>query len=429
MKINKPKGTQDLFGYQAKQYRHIQNICSKIATNFGFEEVITPIFEASETFIRSVGESSDIVNKEMYTFIDKGNRSITLRPEATAAVMRMYVENKLYADQNTHKYFYFGPFFRYERPQAGRTRQFTQFGVEAYGVESPALDADIINMACKMLNALGAKNVKVAINTIGSKLSRDSYREALTEYFRPYLSELCEDCRNRFLKNPLRMLDCKVDSENVIMKNAPKIKDYLVEEDQRYFNDLLKYLDLFAIKYEISDRLVRGLDYYTNDVFEFIYDDATSPINGMALGGGGRYNDMGKEFDGPDVKAIGFAFGVGRVMMIMDEQGINVDNENINQIAIVTLGEKAKVAGLKLLDYLRKLELKAEIDYVNTNLKPQFKMCERINADYIIIIGDDEIANNELNIKNVKTKDETKIKLTELNKYFGIKEVKENVTY
>ena len=421
MRINKIKGTIDFFGYEVEKYRYIEKICVDIAKKFGYSEVITPIFESTDVFVRSVGESSDIVNKEMYTFTDRGNRSLTLRPEGTAPMMRMFIENKLYVNPGLAKYYYFGPIFRYERPQKGRYHQFTQFGVETYGLENPLLDADVINLACKIMNALGIENVKVCLNTLGSKEARNAYVPALKEYFAPHLEEMCPDCKVRFEKNPLRMLDCKADANTEIMNNVPRISDYLTEEDKAYFEDLKNALDALGIKYEVSDKLVRGLDYYSNDVFELIYDNPESAINGLTLCAGGRYNDMGRDFDGPDVKAIGFAFGVERLMMALDELGIKVPNTSKDKVTVITLGKPVKQVGLKLVDYLRTNGIHAEIDYQSDNLKPQFKLAERIKARYIIIIGEDEVANNIMTIKDTVEQKEVKIKVDELNNYFNIK--------
>ena len=420
MKIAKLKGTLDYTNNEILKYRFIEKKCTDIAKKHGFSEIVTPIIEATECFTRSVGDSSDIVQKEMYTFIDRGDRSVTLRPEATAAVMRHFIENKEYVNPGLKKYFYFGPMFRYERPQAGRYRQFTQLGVECYGPQNPLMDADIINMACKMLNALGLKHLKVCINTIGGKKSRQDYAEVLKKYFENHLSELCQDCQKRYEKNPLRMLDCKIDGSLELMKNAPKISAYLEEEDKEYFAKLLESLESMGISYEISERMVRGLDYYTNDVFEIVYDNVNSQLNGLAVCAGGRYNDMGREFDGPDVEAIGFAMGVERLMAIMDELNINNYVDNFETVAVLSIGQNTKMAALKLCNYLRENGLRAEMDYSSNNLKPQFKMAERLNATNIVIIGEEEIENNEIVVKNTITKEEKHIKCDEINEYFKI---------
>jgi len=420
MKVNKIKGTLDFYQYDAKKYRYLQRIASGVAESFGFREMITPIFEATEVFVRSVGEGSDIVNKEMYTFIDRGERSITLRPEGTAPVTRAFVENKLYAIPGIHKFYYFGPMFRYERPQAGRLRQFTQFGVEAFGGEHPNLDADLINLNYQILQAIGIKNIKVLINTIGSGKARENYVEALKLHFEPHLSTLCEDCKQRYQKNPLRMLDCKVDCHSPIMQSAPLVSNYLPEEDLKYFQDVMSALNFFGIPFEKSDRLVRGLDYYTNTVFEIVYDDPNSPLNNLALSAGGRYNSLTRDFDGPDYPAIGFAMGIERLMMVMDELDITVSETKDDTITVITLGEKMKKQGLLLTQYLRLKGKRVEIDYQSHNLKPQFKLADRTGSRYIIIIGLDEFENNQIRIKDSWEKTEILIPVPELTAFFGI---------
>lgn len=414
MKVTKMKGTLDYFGDSALKYQYLEEKAKEVCHRFGFGLVITPIFEATELFTRGVGEGSDIVNKEMYTFLDKGERSITLRPEGTASVTRSYVENKLYVTPGLKKYYYFGPMFRYERPQAGRYRQFTQFGIEALGPGSSYLDAEIINFASSYLNEIGFKNIKVLINNIGSGDSRKRYEEALREHFGKHLDEMCPDCKNRYEKNPLRILDCKVDKDMECMKNAPRIFDYLTEEDQKYFEDICDILNKLGIKYEISDRLVRGLDYYTKVVFEFVYDDEKSPINGLTVLGGGRYNGLSKQFDGPDTEAIGFACGVERLIMALDELGrfedLNVDAD----FQVITIGESAKVEGIKLANYLRSNNFYVEIDYVNHNLKPQFKLSERCKAKYLVMMGDEEIATGTYKVKDVRNNTEQMLKKEEI---------------
>ncbi len=406
MRVTRMKGTLDFFDEGALKYQFLEDKAKIICQRFGFTNIITPIFEATELFQRGVGEGSDIVSKEMYTFLDKGERSITLRPEGTASVTRAYVENKLYATPGLKKYYYFGPMFRYERPQAGRYRQFTQFGIEALGAGSSYLDAEIINLASSFLKEIGFENLKVLINNIGSGESRRQYEEALKSYFANHLDELCDDCKVRFNKNPLRMLDCKVDKDNPIMKNAPSILDYLTKEDKAYFNEVCHILDELNIKYEISDRLVRGLDYYTNVVFEFIYDDPSSSINGIAVLAGGRYNGLAKELDGPDTEAIGFACGVERLIIALDELG-KFDNIKPDALfQVITIGENAKIEGIKLANEIRKLNHYVEIDYLNHNLKPQFKLSDRCHAKYLIMMGEDEIKSNKFRVKNTQTQTE-----------------------
>lgn len=420
MRINKIKGTIDFFGYEVEKYRYIEKICVDIAKKFGYSEVITPIFESTDVFVRSVGESSDIVNKEMYTFLDRSEKSLTLRPEGTAGVSRAYVENKMYVEPGLKKLFYFGQMFRCERPQAGRYRAFTQFGIEALGNGSSYLDADVIYFGYLFLQKLGIKNVKVAINTIGSKEGRARYEEALKEYFSSHIENMCDDCKTRLEKNPLRILDCKVDAKSDIMKNAPKIIDYLSDEDKAYFDKVLKCLDTLGVEYVIEQKLVRGLDYYNHTVFEFIYDDEKSNINGLTLLGGGRYNGLSKQFDGPETEAIGFGTGVERLMLVLDELGLYKDDEKLVDVVVINIGEETKLNALDLAAYLRRNNVSCELDYVSSNLKPQFKLSERVNAPYIIIIGLDEVEQGVFKLKNTVLKTEEMKNIEELNEIFNI---------
>ena len=423
MKINKLKGVLDYFGEEAKRFQEVRNISTDICESYGYSEVITPIIEQSDVFIRSAGENSDIVGKEMYIFKDRGDREIALKPESTASVMRMLVENKLYVNPGVKKYYYCSPNFRYERPQAGRFRQFYQFGVEAMCEESPYLDAEVIEMAYRIIKKLGINNARVYINTLGSDDTRKRYTTALKEYFEPHLNDLCEDCQRRFYKNPLRMLDCKVDKNTEIMKNAPIIGNYLSEEDSKYFEILCNTLESMGVPYTIDSRLVRGLDYYTNDIFEIIYEEANSPYNGLALLAGGRYNNLGQEFDGPQIPSIGFGMGVERMIGVLTE--LNDESEyKKTKVAVLTLSENCKKEGLLLANYLRENGLLAFIDYKNNNLKPQFKLCDRENVDYILILGDDELDNNIIKVKDVRNNEQKEIEISQLNKYFNIEEVK-----
>ena len=420
MKVSKIKGTIDYFGKEVNKYRYIENVARSISKQFGYSEIVTPVFEATEVFARGVGEGTDIVNKEMYTFKDRSDKSLTLRPEGTAGVSRAYVENKMYVDPGLKKLFYFEQMFRCERPQAGRYRAFTQFGVEALGNGSAYLDADVIYFGYLFLQKLGIKNVKVAINTIGSKAGRAKYEEALKEYFSAHIDEMCNDCKTRLEKNPLRILDCKVDSKSAVMENAPKIIDYLSDEDKAYFDKVLTCLDKLGVEYVIEQKLVRGLDYYNNTVFEFIYNDETSNINGLTLLGGGRYNGLSKEFDGPETEAIGFGTGVERLMMVMEELGLYKEEESLVDVVVINIGEDTKLEALSLAAYLRSNNVSCELDYVSSNLKPQFKLSERLNAPYIIIIGSDEVENGVFKLKNTVLKTEEMKKIEELNKIFNI---------
>lgn len=420
MKVNKIKGTLDYFGEQLNAYRYIESVARSVCDKHGYKEVMLPTFEATELFVRGVGEGSDIVNKEMYTFVDRSNKSITLRPEGTAGVTRWFVENKMYVNPGLSKFYYIGPMFRCERPQAGRYREFRQFGIEAFGPGSAYLDADVINFADKFLKKLGIKNVKVLVNNIGSKVSRANYEKALVEYFSKHIDNMCQDCKNRLLKNPLRILDCKVDKESDIMKNAPKISDYLIEEDKIYANKVIDALSALDVDYEIDYNLVRGLDYYTSTVFEFVYSQEDSPINGLTLLGGGRYNGLAKELDGPDTDAIGFGTGIERLILVMNELGCMPLFDEAADACIITIGEAVKLEGIRLTNFLRENGLRCEIDYINHNLKPQFKLSDRIFAKKVIILGEDEVKNDLVKVKDIQIKEEKMIKVEDILKEFNL---------
>lgn len=420
MKVTKIKGTLDYFGNQLNAYRYIEKIALECCHANGIKEVMLPAIEVTELFARGVGEGSDIVSKEMYTFLDRSNRSITLRPEGTAGVTRWFVENKMYINPGLSKYCYIGPMYRYERPQAGRYREFRQFGVEVFGTGSAYLDADIIAFADAFLKKLGIKNVKVLVNNIGSKVSRENYEKVLVEYFTKNIDQMCSDCKNRLLKNPLRILDCKVDRETEIMKNAPKIADYLIEEDKNYSKAVIESLKALDVKYEEDQKLVRGLDYYTSTVFEFVYDDPNSPINGLTLLAGGRYNGLTKELDGPEMDAIGFATGIERLILVMNELGVMPEFEDRADACVITIGESTKLEGIRLTNYLRSYGLRCEIDYISNNLKPQFKLSDRINAKHILIIGEDELVNNQIKVKNIDLKQEEVINVENILNIFNI---------
>lgn len=412
----KVKGTNDFYGESASKYRFIQNTITDVIKNYGYEEIITPIFENTELFVRGVGDETDIVSKEMYTFLDKGNRSITLRPEGTASVVRSFLENKMYANNQLVKLFYFGPMFRYERPQTGRFRQFTQFGVEVFGEASPLLDADVIISAYQIFKALGINNLKLKINTIGDFASRKNYVEILKDYFRKDIDKLCSDCNRRLEKNPLRILDCKVDAESPIIKNAPKITDYLTNKAKDYFKEVLEALEYNNIKYEVDETLVRGLDYYTDTVFEFIID-SNDNLNGLAICGGGKYSDMVKSFGGPDIPGIGYAFGIERVISIMEQNNLFPNLQKSADVVLISLDKNSKLYSLNLARTLRENGLYVDLDYKATNMKPQFKLSDRLNAKFIIIIGEDELKSKTVSIKNTTIKEQVTIEDTKILEY------------
>lgn len=420
MKITKIKGTLDYFGKEIEKYRFIETIARQTCKEFAYNEIQTPVFEDTKVFSRGVGEGSDIVTKEMYTFLDRSEKSITLRPEGTAGVSRSYVENKMYVEPGLKKLFYFEQMFRHERPQAGRYRQFTQFGVEALGEGSPYLDADVIYLGFSFLNKLGIRNVKVLINSIGSKTGRIKYEDALRSYFGSHIGCMCDDCKTRLEKNPLRILDCKVDHNSDIMKNAPRISDYLDEADSLYFKKVLTCLDKLGVKYVVDENLVRGLDYYNHTVFEFVYDDTNSPINGLALLAGGRYNGLSKAFDGPDCDAIGFGAGVERLMLVLEELQLYHERSTFADVVVINIGESTKIDALRLSNYLRSNGVIVEMDYVSSSLKPQFKLSDRMASPLIIIIGEEEVACGTFKLKNTVEKTEEIKSISELNALFSI---------
>lgn len=413
--IQKPKGTYDVIN--GNKIIVIENILQELMDKYNYEYFRTPIFEASELFHRSVGETSDIVTKETYDFKDRAERNLTLRPEGTAGIIRSFIENKLYGNHSVPvKAWYYGPMFRYERPQSGRFREFYQFGVEVLGSNDAITDAEVISIPVNFYKILGLKNVKVNLNTLGDNESRNNYRNALLEYFKPYLDELCEDCKERYNKNPLRILDCKVDANNEIMKNAPKITSYLNEESKTYFENVKKYLQALDIEYEVNPNIVRGLDYYTHTVFEVnaeIKDFGSQNV----LCAGGRYDNLVKNLNGPETPGVGFALGMERLFNALEAEKINLVEEEGIDVYISYMSENEKAKALRLCMDLRLNGFKVEIDYMNRSLKSNFKQADHLNSKFIIIIGEEEINNNFVTIKNNKTKEEQKVELEYLIYY------------
>lgn len=418
----KIKGTRDFYGDKSIKLAFIENVTRDVAIKYGYGEIVTPIFENTDVFVKNVGEDSDVVNKEMYTFVDKGKRSITLRPEGTAAVARCFIENKMYASSlPITKLFYFGPMFRYEQPQTGRYREFRQFGVEVYGNGSYLLDCDVIMSAYAVFKQLGLKNIKLKINSIGNLESRKLYSNALKEYFSKYIEKMCPDCQRRINTNPMRILDCKTDrglivDEIEVMKNAPKINDYLTDEAREYFNDVVNTLKSFDIDFDVDYNLVRGLDYYTDTVFEFIIE-SDDELNGLALGGGGKYADMIKSMVGIDVPGIGYAMGVDRLISVMEAQDLFKDIDPVVDAVIIGLDKESKKYGLDLAVKLRAAGITCEMDYKNLNMKPQFKLCDKLNPRFIIIIGEEERMSGNLSVKNASTKTQELVNVEKIIDY------------
>lgn len=403
MSISIPRGTQDILPGEIEKWQYIEKTARELCQAFQYKEIRTPIFEHTDLFIRGVGDTTDIVQKEMYSFEDRGGRSLTLRPEGTAAVVRSFVEQKMYGLPNQPvKLYYMGQMFRYERPQAGRYRQFVQFGVEALGSADPAIDAEVIALAYSLYQKVGLKKLKLVINSLGDKTSRNAHREALIEHFQPRIGEFCGDCQSRLEKNPMRILDCKKDREHELMKSAPSILDYLNEESRTYFEKVQKYLTALSIPFEVDANLVRGLDYYNHTAFE-IMSDAEGFGAITTLCGGGRYNGLVEEIGGPETPGIGFALSIERFIAAIAAEGIELPLTEGIDIYLVALGEEAKDYSVGLLHQLRQKGISAEKDYLDKKVKAQFKAADRLQAKYVAILGEDELKDNKINVKALET--------------------------
>ena len=419
--IQKPKGCNDIYGREAKIWKYVESIIDATMEKYNYTYIRTPIFESTELFHRGIGESTDIVTKETYDFVDRGGRNMTLRPEGTAGVCRSYVENKMYGDPNQPvKVYYNGTMYRYERPQSGRDRELTQFGMEVLGSDDPLSDAEVISLAVNIYKMLGLKEIKVNINSLGDKESRDMYRKALIDYFKPHISELCEDCQTRLEKNPLRILDCKVDQDNELLKNAPKTIDYLNDESRERFEAVKDYLDIMQIKYEVNPSIVRGLDYYNHTVFEIEAKVEGFGANNV-LGGGGRYNHLCSEIGGPDTPCIGFAAGIGRLVMALELEKVPLPIVEDIDLFLMYVNEDEKKYAAYLAQELRMAGFIVDTEYTGRGLKGQFKQADRLNAKYVAILNSEELDNNEIKIRNNKTKEEEIISLDVLIYYLDEK--------
>ena len=396
--INAPRGTKDILPVQVGNWNYIENKIRNICKRYGYEEIRTPIFEHTELFQRGIGEGTDVVDKEMYTFEDRGGRSITLRPENTASAVRAYLQNKLFADKSLVKLFYTGSMFRYDRPQAGRLREFHQFGVEALGEKNPAIDAEIILLAVDFLTELGLNDLKLKINTVGCPKCRPVYRQKLQHFFSDKLNELCSDCQKRFDKNPMRILDCKADHDKEFMQDSPKIKDCLCDECREHFENVQKLLKAANVDFTIDDRLVRGLDYYTKTAFEIQYP----PLGAQsAIAGGGRYDGLIEEIGGNPTPAVGFAAGIERIMVALEMQNLLPKIDDKIDAFIVALGDEAEIAAFELLTKLRRNNLTVSMDFAKRSMKAQMKQASKANAKFALIIGEDEVKNNTVTMKNL----------------------------
>lgn len=417
--IKMPRGTQDILPQDSAKWRYIENRLHTLMELYNYKEIRTPIFESTELFARGVGDSTDVVQKEMYTFKDKGDRSLTLRPEGTAAVVRSYIEHKMQGEPNQPiKLYYNGPMFRYERKQKGRYRQFNQFGVEAIGAENPSIDAEILAMVMHIYESFGLKHLKLVINSIGDSESRKEYNEALVKHFEPVIDTFCSDCQSRLHTNPMRILDCKIDRDKEAVKNAPRITDYLNNDSKSYYEQVKLHLDNLNISYVEDPNLVRGLDYYTHTAFELMIDNPEYDGAITTLCGGGRYNGLLQLLDGPDETGIGFALSIERLLMALDEEGISLDVSEDFDLFVVTMGEDADRYAVKLINDLRRNGIKVDKDYLNRKIKGQMKQADRFNAKYTVVIGDQELENNEIGVKNMISGESENVQLDELVNYF-----------
>ena len=404
--ITKQKGMIDITGDYSKKWIYVNDAIRSVFEKYNYEYLRTPILEASELFHRGVGESSDIVTKETYDFQDRGDRNVTLRPEGTAGVVRSYIENKMYGDAiQPKKLYYVGTMYRYERPQSGRLREFTQYGCEVLGCNDPAMDAEIISIPVNLFKLLGLKNVKVEINSLGDEETRKKYHDALKEYFKNDIDSMCEDCKKRYEKNPLRILDCKVDGEKDIIKNAPKILDYLSDEAKERFDKVLEYLDLMGIEYVVDSSVVRGLDYYDHTVFEVVAD-IPNMGNAAVVAAGGRYNKLVTMLDGPETCAMGFAGGLDRLMMALEEADVSMDIKDYIDTFIMYVNEDEKDYAVSLNMALRMNGFTSDMEYCSRNLKGQFKQADRFKAKFLIILNSEDIKDGKVKIKDNATKEE-----------------------
>lgn len=417
MKLQKPKGTQDILHQESVKWQYVEEFARKTFKKYHYAEIRTPLFEHYEVISRSVGDTTDIVTKEMYDFYDKGDRHITLRPEGTAPVVRSYVENKLFAPevQKPVKLYYMGSMFRYERPQAGRLREFHQIGVECFGSNNPATDVETIAMAAQFFNEIGIQGVTLQLNSLGNAKSRAAYRQALIDYLTPLKDSLSKDSQRRLEENPLRVLDSKEKEDKLAVENAPSILDYLDEESQTHFQAVRSMLEALGIPYVINTNMVRGLDYYNHTIFEFTADVAG---NELTICAGGRYDSLVAYFGGPETAGFGFGMGVERLLLVLEKQGVALPLEDSLDVYIAVLGDGANNKALEIVQALRKQGFTAERDYLNRKLKAQFKSADTFSAKTLITLGESEIESNQVIIKNNQTREELTVSLNQIQKDF-----------
>ncbi|MBN2395396.1 MAG: histidine--tRNA ligase [Candidatus Atribacteria bacterium] len=410
-----PKGTNDILPLQIDDWYYVEKVIKKVLQTYGYREIRTPAFENTELFVRGIGETTDIVNKEMFTFQDKKGRSLALRPEGTAPVVRAYLEHNLSRENMLVKLFYLGSMFRCEKPQSGRYRQFNQFGLEAIGSSDPLMDAEIIDASLHVYRELGLKNLSLVINSVGCRKCRPGYLQALKDYFKERRDRLCSDCRERYEKNPLRILDCKNPQCQMEIKNCPSIFDYLCEDCKEHFNKLKEYLDSIGIIYQVNPLLVRGLDYYTKTAFEISSGELGAQ---NAVGGGGRYDYLVEELGGNHTPAVGFAAGIERMIATMQKQGVGVPKWDGIQVFVAVTSSDDIMPAFKIISDLRKYDITAEMDFLNKSLKAQMRSANKMNVSYVVIVGQEELKEGKVMIKNMKNGEQEKVSLTKIYSYF-----------
>ena len=417
MKLQKPKGTQDILPKDSGKWQYVEEFARNTFRKYNYAEIRTPLFEHYEVISRSVGDTTDIVTKEMYDFYDKGDRHITLRPEGTAPVVRSYVENKLFAPeiQKPVKLYYMGSMFRYERPQAGRLREFHQIGVECFGSNNPATDVETIAMAAQFFNEIGIRNVTLQLNSLGNAESRAAYRQALIDYLMPLKENLSKDSQRRLEENPLRVLDSKEKEDKLAVENAPSILDYLDEESQTHFQAVRSLLEALEIPYTINTNMVRGLDYYNHTIFEFTADVAG---NELTICAGGRYDSLVAYFGGPETAGFGFGMGVERLLLVLEKQGVELPLEDSLDVYIAVLGEGVNNTALEIVQALRRQGFTVERDYLNRKLKAQFKSADTFGAKVLITLGESEIESKQVTVKNNQTREELIVDLNQIQEDF-----------
>ena len=416
MLTNAPKGTKDTLPDQVYRWHYVEKKFAEICDRYGYREIRTPVFEHTELINRGVGDTTDIVQKEMYTFNDHGGRSLTLKPEGTSPAVRAFVEHKMYAEVQPTKLYYVTPCFRYEKPQSGRLREFHQFGIEIFGTPNMMADTDVICLAHDFLEEMGIRDVTLEINSVGCPECRARYRKALQDFLRPHYDELCDTCKDRFERNPMRILDCKSPEDQAIVKDAPEMLDYLCDDCAQAFRDVQEDLTAMGIEYVVNPRIVRGLDYYTKTAFEFVSNSIGAQ---GTVCGGGRYDNLCEELGGPPIPGVGFGLGIERLLMLMDANGVEIPEPSPVEVFIVTMGDKAKAEGLGLIHTLHREGISAQMDTLARNVKGQFKYAARLNARYTLVIGDEEIEKGVVQFKDMEQHEQREIPFGEILKELG----------